>query len=171
MFSIKTNYTRMNKQCNTQTNENLSSFNTCAYSALMDIASRLDSAMKKAGYKTQAALANASGVPQPTIARILKGGGKYGPESSTIKKLALACGVSYLWLMEGDGDATFTTPVSAQPQPAKPVMNLVYLDYDELELITHIRQATAAGKEILINMAREIEKDQKKLKKLAKSVH
>lgn len=171
MFSIATDYTRMNNHVNTRMNENLSSFNTCAYSLEMDIASRLDSAMKKAGYKTQAALANASGVPQPTIARILKGGGKYGPESSTIKKLALACGVSYLWLMEGAGEASFTTPVSVQPALAKPVMNLVYLDYDELELITHIRQATVAGKEILMNMAREIEKDQKKLKKLTKSAH
>jgi SOS-response transcriptional repressor LexA len=70
----------------------------------MDMATRLNQAMEKAGFgDNQSALSRASGVPQPTINRILKGGGKRGPETETIKKLAAACNVSFQWLMEGVG--------------------------------------------------------------------
>jgi phage repressor protein C with HTH and peptisase S24 domain len=69
----------------------------------MDISSRLDSAMKAAGYESQSALARASGVPQPTINRILKGVGKKGPEAHTLVQLASACNVSFEWLHEGSG--------------------------------------------------------------------
>jgi transcriptional regulator with XRE-family HTH domain len=67
----------------------------------MDIAMRLDEAMRAAGFKSQSALARASGVPQPTINRILKGGGKRGPETETVRKLAEALNVSFQWLLEG----------------------------------------------------------------------
>lgn len=69
----------------------------------MDIAMRLDQAMKAAGIRSQSALARASGVPQPTINRILKGVGKKGPEAHTLKQLAIACNVSFQWLHEGVG--------------------------------------------------------------------
>lgn len=59
--------------------------------------------MKNAGFDSQSALARASGVPQPTIARILKGGGKRGPETQTIAKLAAACNVTFDWLLSGGG--------------------------------------------------------------------
>lgn len=69
---------------------------------LSSIGDRLDLAMRKAGHASQAALARASGVPQPTIARVLKGTGRGGPETETIRKLAGACNVSFSWLQTGD---------------------------------------------------------------------
>lgn len=79
----------------------------------MDIASRLDIAMKAAGIVSQSALARASGVPQPTINRILKAVGKRGPESHTIVQLARACNVSFEWLHEGKGSMTRTSDVES----------------------------------------------------------
>ncbi|WP_377701192.1 XRE family transcriptional regulator [Pseudoduganella sp. UC29_71] len=69
----------------------------------MDISSRLESAMKAAGYESQSALARASGVPQPTINRILNGVGKKGPEAHTLVQLAAALNVTFEWLHEGIG--------------------------------------------------------------------
>lgn len=67
----------------------------------MDIASRLDLAMKEAGFESQSALSRASGIPQPTINRILKGVVKKGPEAHTLVQLATACNVTFDWLHEG----------------------------------------------------------------------
>jgi phage repressor protein C with HTH and peptisase S24 domain len=74
---------------------------TRTYSAGMTIGSRLDIAMREAGFESQSALARASGIPQPTINRILKGAGKRGPETQTIIALASACNVKFEWLHEG----------------------------------------------------------------------
>lgn len=57
--------------------------------------------MREAQYESQSALARASGIPQPTINRILKGVGKKGPEAATLQKLASACNVAFAWLHEG----------------------------------------------------------------------
>ena len=57
--------------------------------------------MKQAGFESQSALSRASGVPQPTINRILKGVGKRGPEAHTLVQLAAACDVAFDWLHEG----------------------------------------------------------------------
>lgn len=84
-------------------NRNLCLAYTRAYIALMTIATRLDEAMRAAGNLSQSELSRRSGVPQPTINRILKGTGKKGPESHTIKPLAEACGVTFQWLYEGIG--------------------------------------------------------------------
>ncbi len=67
----------------------------------MNIAKRLDEAMRAAKIPSQAELARMSTVPQPTINRILKNVGTKGPEASTITKLAAACGVTFEWLHEG----------------------------------------------------------------------
>ncbi len=67
----------------------------------MTIASRLDEAMREAGFESQSAFARASGIPQPTINRILKGTGKRGPETQTLIALAAACNVTFEWLHEG----------------------------------------------------------------------
>lgn len=75
------------------------------YSPRMTIGDRLDKAMKAAKIDSQSELQRLSGVPQATISRILKGGGKRGPESETIKKLAKACRVSFEWLNEGIEDS------------------------------------------------------------------
>jgi transcriptional regulator with XRE-family HTH domain len=69
----------------------------------MSIASRLEQAMKEANFPSQSALSRASGIPQPTINRILKGAGKKGPESQTLVQLAQACEVTFEWLHEGNG--------------------------------------------------------------------
>jgi phage repressor protein C with HTH and peptisase S24 domain len=69
----------------------------------MNISTRLDKAMHQAGIPSQSALARASGVPQPTINRILKGTGKKGPETNTIAALAAACNVAAQWLTDGTG--------------------------------------------------------------------
>lgn len=74
-------------------------------SSPLAIASRLNEAMQTARppIKAQSDLSDKSGVPQPTISRILKGKGKKGPETDTLKKLAAACGVNFNWLNEGIG--------------------------------------------------------------------
>jgi len=59
--------------------------------------------MQAAGIVSQSALARSSGIPQPTINRILKGSGKKGPETNTLIQLAQACNVSAQWLMDGTG--------------------------------------------------------------------
>lgn len=78
----------------------------------MDISTRLADAMKTAGFESQSALARASGVPQPTINRILNGVGKKGPEAHTLAALAAACNVSFEWLHEGTGLRERTTPAT-----------------------------------------------------------
>jgi phage repressor protein C with HTH and peptisase S24 domain len=74
------------------------------------IAARLDHAMKAAGFESQSALARSSGVPQPTINRILKGGGKGGPETNTLLKLAAACNVTLSWLQGGESESILAAP-------------------------------------------------------------
>jgi phage repressor protein C with HTH and peptisase S24 domain len=71
---------------------------------MSNIATRLDQAMSAAGFPSQSALSRASGVPQPTINRILKNSGKGHPEAATVRKLAEACNVSFNWLNEGLGE-------------------------------------------------------------------
>lgn len=79
---------------------------------VMKIGERLDEAMKAAGHASQAALSRASGVPQPTINRILNGTvGKYGPEVETVKRLAIACGVTFAWLNEGTAVENTNVPL------------------------------------------------------------
>ncbi|SFD83896.1 Phage repressor protein C, contains Cro/C1-type HTH and peptisase s24 domains [Massilia yuzhufengensis] len=77
--------------------------------------------MQAAGILSQNALARASGIPQPTINRILKGTGKKGPETNTLTALAQACNVSVQWLTDGTGQMA-RTPGEA-PQEAE-VMNI-----------------------------------------------
>lgn len=74
------------------------------YIPAMSIADRLDEAMCARGIPSQSELARVSKVPQATISRILKGDGKKGPETATIKKLAAAVGVRFEWLNEGTGE-------------------------------------------------------------------
>lgn len=166
------NYTRMNNLRNTRMNDVLRANNSPAYSSRMDIGTRLDQAMEKAHFKTQAALADASGVPQPTIARILKGGGKRGPETTTIQKLAAACGVTFNWLMEGANKPIETTSMPAKPaaQKNEPTVSLSYITDEELELLTQYRQSTTKSQQLLRNFAERADKDPKKMRLLVKKV-
>jgi transcriptional regulator with XRE-family HTH domain len=72
---------------------------------LSSLGSRLDYALRKAGFESQSSLSRASGVPQATISRVLNVDGASGPELETVRKLASACGVSVAWLAEGINDA------------------------------------------------------------------
>lgn len=70
-----------------------------AYIPRMGIAERIDRMMQERKIKSQSALSRASGVPQPTIARILAG--RNTPEMATVAKLAGALGVTSTWLIDG----------------------------------------------------------------------
>ncbi|WP_428718559.1 helix-turn-helix domain-containing protein [Undibacterium curvum] len=119
----------------------------------MNFSTRLDEAMKKAGFKSQSALARASGVSQTTINRILKTTGNSGPETSTIRKLADACGVSFEWLNDGI--------IRTDSARSKDMTNysLVYVTPPELRIITLYREATIAGRSLLETMAEELPKE------------
>lgn len=96
------------------------------------IAERLDQAMQAAGFTSQSALARASGVPQPTINRILKGGGKAGPETTTLVKLADACNVSFIWLQSGTAAMAADTYVQLLESGA--AQRVVVVDEDDPSL-------------------------------------
>jgi transcriptional regulator with XRE-family HTH domain len=119
----------------------------------MNFSTRLDEAMRKAGFKSQSALARASGVSQTTINRILKSTGSSGPETATVRKLADTCGVSFEWLNNGI--------VGKDSARSKEMANyaLVYLTETELKIITLYREATLAGQSLLEAMAEDLPKN------------
>lgn len=118
----------------------------------MNFSTRLDEASRKAGFKSQSALARASGVSQTTINRVLKSTGSSGPETATVRKLADACGVSFEWLNNGI--------VGKDSARSKEMANyaLVYLTETELKIITLYREATLAGQSLLETMAEDLPK-------------
>jgi len=81
--------------------------------------------MSRAGIKNQSELARRSGVPQPTINRILKGVGRHGPATATLKKLAVACGVPFQWLVDG----TVLDSQAGGQQEAMPAMPEPTIDH------------------------------------------
>jgi transcriptional regulator with XRE-family HTH domain len=132
-----------------------------AYKVDMSISDRLNEAMILARIPSQNALFRASGVPQPTINRILKGTGKNGPETETLRKLAVACGVRFEWLNEGLG-APRDGPVRRGPiavqAPAEQMPNLIYASADEERLLTLYREADDLGRNIIISNAESVDK-------------
>ena len=98
------------------------------------IADRIDTAMKLAGFKSQAELARASGVPESTIARILKGGTL--PSVENIAAIAAACKRSIDWIVNGVDN----------PEITAPEVSLVYATLEELKLLTQFREANELGK-------------------------
>ncbi len=84
-------------------NRDLTPIYTRTYISRMGIATRIDRMMSERKIKGQSALSRLSGVPQPTIARVLKGRTDT-PELSTVKKLAAALGVTTTWLADGPDD-------------------------------------------------------------------
>ena len=145
----------------------------------MSISDRLDKAMKLARIPSQAALSRASGVPQPTINRILKGPGKRGPETTTLRQLADACGVRFDWLASGVGqmelgsdaraaedrtvvilDANIiaeAAKIAPRGGPLPPEMLLAFgsISEREAQLLSWFRMATPEGKGYIETVARE----------------
>lgn len=131
---------------------------------------RLDEAMQDARIESQAQLARLSGVPQPTINRILKNQGKKGPESATLIALADACGVELLWLQQGRGPKK----VEAQANKGKedspderaklrvvdivPSQKLQWITDREAELLSEFRACDEPQKKILLAAARGLPK-------------
>lgn len=79
-----------------------------------DIADRIDLLMQERNIRSQSALSRASGVPQPTIARILNK--QNIPETATVTRLATALRVPAAYLLDGiNGVASHpeVTPVVA----------------------------------------------------------
>ncbi len=118
----------------------------------MNFSDRLDHAMRKAGYKSQNALAKASGVSQSTINRLLKTPGTTGPDAATIEKLAQACNVNFNWLKDG----TMNDDKAKQPSEAEELFTL-RLTLTEVRLVSQHRNATPAGKRLLEDMAANID--------------
>jgi transcriptional regulator with XRE-family HTH domain len=103
----------------------------------MNIADRIDTAMKMAGQKTQAELSRSSGVAESTIARILKGGVQ--PSIDNLAAIAKSCRVSIDWIVNGI-DISHTDI---------PEVSLVYVTLEELKLITQFRESNAMGKSLI----------------------
>ena len=135
--------------------------------------------MEAARIPSQAALARLSGVPQPTINRILKGSGKKGPESGTLTKLAAACNVTFEWLHEGTGapptpppaeqgdrDRTMEVQMEVQPGATETAYSLSVekllminaIDEREAAILRMYRLATERGKEIIQDTAGSVPK-------------
>lgn len=114
----------------------------------MDIAYRIDLAMKVAGIKTQAHLARLSGVPESTIARILKNAGQ--PTVENLAALAAALNRSLDWIVNGTDSKT--TPL--------PELINTYLTHEELLIIQRHREASPMGRSIIRAAALSAEKQQ-----------
>jgi transcriptional regulator with XRE-family HTH domain len=133
---------------------------------------RLDKAMQDARIKSQAALARASGVPQPTINRILNSEGKSGPELNTLIALAGATGVELLWLQTGQGPqfpgssvnaSSKAHPVeSTQLRAVEPVATttLQWVTDREAELLSEFRACAEPQKNRLLTSARALPKSE-----------
>lgn len=132
----------------------------------MSIATRLDEAMKKAGLKSQMDLSRASGVPQPTIARILKKPTKKGPETDTLVRLARACNVSVEWLRDGrEARAAGRWELIDAPSEVPPAVAKAsefrrhWLSEDEAEFLAHYRSLTARSRKVLWSSAKGLKFD------------
>lgn len=125
------------------------------YSLRMSIGNRLDKAMTDAKIPSQSALQRISGVPQATISRILKGNGKKGPETETIRKLAAACNVSFEWLNEGIGSpGRVPTTRQTQIEVQEPANSDALTPEEIKELVNAYCGLGAKERRIILNSAK-----------------
>ncbi|MFZ3286594.1 MAG: helix-turn-helix transcriptional regulator [Telluria sp.] len=132
----------------------------------MSISNRLDEAMKAAKFESQSALSRASGVPQPTINRILKGPTKKGPETDTLMKLAAACNVTLDWLREGKGPRSRARDSLAEQMQeyeiratAEPKFLRHWLNEEEAEFLAQYRSLTEKSRRLLRVAATGMKRD------------
>lgn len=92
----------MNRLVNAKMDSSLSAIYSRPYIADMTIADRLDEAMHLRKITIQSELSRRSGVPQPTINRILKGKTPT-PDLETVQKLCEALSITVEWLTENKG--------------------------------------------------------------------
>lgn len=140
----------------------------------MSISDRLNEAMQGGGGRekvTQSELSRRTraqrhpGVPQPTIARILKGDGKKGPETDTLIRLANALGVEFMWLQQGvepkyAGDqATNSKGSVVEVQGRAQVFKRHWLSEDEADHLADYRSLTEQNRKrlrfVVSGMARD----------------
>lgn len=123
----------MNSFVNATPNRRLNPPYSVAYSGQMELSDRLDLAMRLREIESQSELHRRSGVPQPTINRILKGT-TLAPDTTTVQRLAEALNVSLTWLLDGVGDGP-DLPKSGikRPLPAEMGNVQVWEDQDDLE--------------------------------------
>ena len=112
----------------------------------MDIAQRIDLAMKICGIKSQAELSRQTGVSDSSIARILKG--DILPSLESLAAIAKACNVSMDWLMTGEQDKT--SDVVELP--------LIHVTQRELKLLSQHRESTERGKRFIESACEAAEK-------------
>lgn len=116
------------------------------YSPRMNIADRIDLAMKLAGYETQAEFARASGVASSTLARILSNESQ--PNPTNLAAIAKACKRTIDWLVTGEN--------SSEANLSN--IELTYCVTEELSLLTQYRLATDMGKQFIQIAAKNAEK-------------
>ena len=104
----------MNRSVNATPDSGLSACYSVPYSSGMNLAERLDFAMKARGIESQSALSRMSGVPQPTINRILKGTTTQ-PDTTTVQKLSDALDLDTSWLLEEKGRGPIAPSKSGKP--------------------------------------------------------
>ncbi|MFZ6871139.1 helix-turn-helix domain-containing protein [Undibacterium sp. Di27W] len=101
------------------------------------IADRIDIAMRIEGFKSQAELSRASGVPSSSLVRILKS--ESLPSIENLVAIAAACGRSIDWIVTGNEKTNFNSPE----------VSLSYVTTEELKLLTQFREATDMGKNLI----------------------
>lgn len=105
---------------------------------------RIEQAMARAGYESQAKIAAAIGVIQATVSEVLTG---RRPGLPVLKKIAEKTGVTFEWLRWGDADkappwATATEIIHAPRRANEPVRDYVTsLGNADLDLLSPAQQA------------------------------
>lgn len=92
---------------------------TCMHGGVMDVATRLRAKMMELDLN-ESELGRRSGVPQPTINRILSGESS-SPRKPTVEKIARVLRTSPTWLMFG-GDSPVMTP-EGNVEPGPPIVS------------------------------------------------
>ena len=108
----------------------------------MDIATRLDHAMRASSIKDQSELSRLTGISTSTINRILSGKLK-SPNAFDAVALAKATGVSTNWLVTGEDDPAEADAIRAE-----------LISRSEAELLVLIRQLSKPARDLVLSTVR-----------------